>query len=158
MTDSNVVVSNKRPRLSNDELLSDTSSGEKYRSKLDCENKLHELNCFASDLYSNSCPSSKCPSFRTFADPAVNLAIDALININKKNDKHGSINDDLSTQDIIILKLSTEVDELRKSICVSSTSGQIIRKKVTRSTTIKNLLLCIISNMIIHNYTTTLTH
>ena len=105
-----------------------SSSSGAIKQKLEVDKQLHELTCLTSDLLSTSRPAEKGASYKSMVDPLVNLNMEILAksSISKPNENAGVCT---TAQDLVIQKLTTEVDDLKRKMIVSANQEKMLQQK-----------------------------
>jgi hypothetical protein len=99
------------------------------------EQKYQELQSFTQELLSSSRSSEKGSSYKSFLDPLVNLEIEIL----RENCRAAGASEKTDVKnmpDLMIRKLTAEVDSLKKAACV----GADLEKKVAKKDAMINQL------------------
>lgn len=133
MTESTVVVSSssKRPKRS---LPQDTH--ELTKLQLDSEKSLHEVQCFAEELFATRKSSQTGPSINSFIDPVVNLNIDVLLSrINAITSEAGNrpLPNTHGRLEALLNKLISENEDHKRKESASNSNDGLSKKKVRRT-------------------------
>ena len=108
-------------------------SNEQLKLQLDSEKSLHEVQCFAEELFATRKASVRGTILTSFTDPMVNLNIDLLMNRIQSSGnelEHKAKLNLPGTMEALLQKLSIENDDLRRKVSINLINEKLSLKKV----------------------------
>lgn len=107
-------------------------SNEQSKLQLDSEKSLHEVQCFAEELFASRKMCPQTPSLHAFIDPIVNLNIDLLLNrIQASSSEIENKTRSLpGTTETLLQKLTIENEALKRKECTAKINEKLSQKKV----------------------------
>jgi hypothetical protein len=130
MTESIVASSSKRVKRSTPQ-----DTHELTKLQLDSEKSLHEVQCFAEELFATRKSSQTGPSVNSFIDPVVNLNIDLLLSrINAISSEAGNrpLPNTHGGLEALLNKLISENEGLKRKEAANIANERLSKKKVRR--------------------------